>query len=286
MFYDYSATNSQEEDQAVFNIKANQKAFFSFAKSRQKTKARICPLIDCLTGKHNPHPEFAASELSTQYSSVFVKPRDKWTVKDAKQFFGGEESGPVLSDITFSEKDIQQSCAELMTGSAAGADGVPASFLKLCKKELSRPLSILWRSSLDHGCVSSDLLLVLISPVLKGCSRGIPKKYRPVALTSHLVKVFERAVRRSLVAHLEKNGCFPDGQHGFRACRSTLTQLLSFWDTILDGLESGAGVDVIYTDFCKAFDKVETGVLLHKLKECGVSGKVGCWLASFLDSTS
>ena len=43
-------------------------------------------------------------------------------------------------------------------------------------------------------------------------------------------------------------------------------------------------MDVIYTDFSKAFDKVETGVLLHKLKECGISGKVGCWLAAFLDS--
>ena len=42
-------------------------------------------------------------------------------------------------------------------------------------------------------------------------------------------------------------------------------------------------MDVVYTDFAKAFDKCETGVLLHKLKECGVRGKVGCWLAAFLD---
>ena len=49
-------------------------------------------------------------------------------------------------------------------------------------------------------------------------------------------------------------------------------------------MERGKGVDVIYTDFSKAFDTVETGVLLHELKECGVVGKVGCWLASFLDS--
>ena len=127
------------------------------------------------------------------------------------------------------------------------------------------------------------MLLVLISPVHKGGSRGLPKNYRPVALTSHIVKVFERVVRRVLVQHLEENGFLPDGQHGFRALRSTLTQLLSFWDTILDELETGGGVDVIYTDFSKAFDKVETGVLLHKLKECGVGGRVGCWLAAFLD---
>ena len=51
-------------------------------------------------------------------------------------------------------------------------------------------------------------------------------------------------------------------------------------------MESGKGVDVVYTDFSKAFDTVETGVLLHELKTCGVKGRVGCWLASFLDSKS
>ena len=35
----------------------------------------------------------------------------------------------------------------------------------------------------------------------------------------------------------------------------------------------------------KAFDKVETGVLLHKLRDAGVLGKLGCWIASFLDSS-
>ena len=66
--------------------------------------------------------------------------------------------------------------------------------------------------------------------------------------------------------------------------RSTLTQLLSHWDSILDGLESGEGVDSVYLDFSKAFDKVETGVLLHKLRDSKVLGKVGCWLGAFLDS--
>ena len=66
--------------------------------------------------------------------------------------------------------------------------------------------------------------------------------------------------------------------------RSTLTQLLTHWDSILDGLETGEGVDSVYLDFSKAFDKVETGVLLHKLRDGKVLGKAGCWLAAFLDS--
>ena len=107
-----------------------------------------------------------------------------------------------------------------------------------------------------------------------------------MALTSHLIKVFERVVCHALVAHLEKHGLLPDGQHGSRAMRSTLTQLLSHWDNILDGLEQGDGVDSVYLDFSKAFDKVETGVLLHKLRDAKVLGKVGCWLSAFLSSAT
>ena len=61
---------------------------------------------------------------------------------------------------------------------------------------------------------------------------------------------------------------------------------MSHFDKVLEELESGRGVDVIYTDFSKAFDTVETGVLLHELHECGIKGKVACWLASFLDSST
>ena len=87
------------------------------------------------------------------------------------------------------------------------------------------------------------------------------------------------------MSHLEDNNLLPDSQHGFWARRSCLTQLLAYWDNILDNLEEGKGADTVYTDFAKAFDKCETGVLLHRVKDCGVRGKVGHWLASFLDSS-
>ena len=123
----------------------------------------------------------------------------------------------------------------------------------------------------------------MISPIHKGGSRADPAKYRPVALTSHIIKVFERVLRKTLVTHLEAQDLLPTDQHGFRQYRSTLTQLLSHWDRVLDSLEQGESVDVIYTDFSKAFDKCETNVLLHTLRECGVKGRVGVWIAAFLD---
>ena len=77
-----------------------------------------------------------------------------------------------------------------------------------------------------------------------------------------------------MVQHIERHGLLPDGQHGSRAMRYTLTQLLTQYDSIIDGLEYGEGSDTVYLDFSKAFDKVEPGVLLHKLKDAKVLGKV------------
>ena len=281
---DYVATNNMEEDKAVFNMKSNPRSFFSFAKSRQKTKTRVGPFIDPATGKSNTSPEFASETLRQQYDSVFNPPRPEWVVTDVENHFQTVDDPAALQDIVFTEEDIEKACAELKSQSAGGADGVPAVLLKTCRKQLAKPLHYIWRSSLDHGMVPQDLLLVVICPVFKGGSRGVPKNYRPVALTSHVVKVFERVMRKSLIHYLEINNLLPDGQHGFRGLRSTLTQLLNYWDGIIDHLEEGGGVDSIYLDFSKAFDKVETGVLLHKLKRMNIRGKVGRWLASFLNS--
>ena len=71
-------------------------------------------------------------------------------------------------------------------------------------------------------------------------------------------------------------------QHGFRSGRSTLSQLLFYYDSILDMLEDGADVDSIYLDFAKAFDKVDHGVLLKKLESLRIGGKILNWIASFL----
>ena len=55
-------------------------------------------------------------------------------------------------------------------------------------------------------------------------------------------------------------------------------------DLILMFTESSCSVDMIYLDFSKAFDKVDHGVLLHKLKDMGITGNLGIWFNSFLSN--
>ena len=43
-------------------------------------------------------------------------------------------------------------------------------------------------------------------------------------------------------------------------------------------------VDMIYLDFSKAFDKVDHGILLHKLRDLGITGRLGLWFLHFLNN--
>jgi hypothetical protein len=49
--------------------------------------------------------------------------------------------------------------------------------------------------------------------------------------------------------------------------------------TVVDG---GAGFDIIYLDFAKAFDKVPIKRLLKKVRAHGISGQILQWIESWL----
>ena len=125
--------------------------------------------------------------------------------------------------------------------------------LKKFKHVLAKPLLAILRQSLGEGICPNQAKQSTITPLHKGKITPHAANYRPVTLTSHLVKIFEKVLRKHVVSHLEKNNLFNKTQHGFRAGRSCLSQLLSHYDKILSLLDSGANVDVIYLDFAKRF---------------------------------
>ena len=92
----------------------------------------------------------------------------------------------------------------------------------------------------------------------------------------------ERVLRKALVGYLELYNKLDPQQHGSRAGRSTLSWLLQHQDEILAALEEGANLDCIYLDFSKAYDKVHHGILFHKIKAIGISGRIGRWIMNFL----
>ena len=85
-----------------------------------------------------------------------------------------------------------------------------------------------------------------------------------------------------MVHYLETNNLLTDKQHGFRSNRSCLTQMLDHFDDIFEEFTRGENTDSIYLDYAKAFDKVDSDLLILKLKKHGFGNKFVDWIQSFL----
>jgi Reverse transcriptase (RNA-dependent DNA polymerase) len=57
---------------------------------------------------------------------------------------------------------------------------------------------------------------------------------------------------------------------------------IEFASFVIDQMEDGVQIDSIYTDFSKAFDKVNHRILLKKLHKLRFSGKFLAWIGSYL----
>ena len=143
---------------------------------------------------------------------------------------------------------------------------------------------MLWCESMRSGRIPTDLKVGQITPVHKSGPRSEAKDYRPITLTSHIIKIIERVITKKLVDYLDANLLFNARQHGFRRNRSCLSQLMDHFQNILNILETGSNADVIYLDFAKAFDKVDHGILIRKLAKIGVGGNLLIWIHEFLDN--
>ena len=269
----------RDELKVIKRIKKNVKAFYSYAKRTSKTKDTIGPLQN-IDGILTNDPAKMANILQDQYQKVFSIPSNFKTETEAPD----NNSVPVLDDFEFDEDDIIEAVNDMSRYSATGPDKFPAEILKECKDYLATPLLHLWRTSLNSSKIPLQHLQQVIVPIYKKGDRSLPENYRPVSLTSHIIKVFERVMRKKILHHLESNNLLVDQQHGFREKRNCLTQLLHHIEDILQSLENDCNQDVIYLDFSKAFDKVDHNILRHKLSKLGVRGKFLSWLSAFLSN--
>lgn len=121
-----------------------------------------------------------------------------------------------------------------------------------------------------------------ITPIYKSGPKHVISNYRPISKLSMIPKVFEKLVTQRLYFSLKE--MLSPAQHGFVKGRSTCTNLVLFSQFCLDEMEKGKQVDVLYTDFVKAFDRVHHGLLLQKMLKLGINDTFLKWLRSYLSN--
>ena len=198
-----------------------------------------------------------------------------------KKSLAGNQASFTSQAIT--PEQVDKIIRDLKNSKASGMDNLDTYILKLTRKTIVPSVCHILNLSLQTNKFPTKWKLAKVVPLYKGKGSKLdPKNYRPVAILPILSKVLERAMFQQLVTYMDSNKLFNPNHHAYRSFHSTTTAMLQMYTTWLDALEKGDMAGVCMIDMSAAFDVVDTGILLDKLKLYGLDRNAIQWIWSYL----
>jgi ribonuclease P/MRP protein subunit RPP40 len=264
------------EKKLAAECKINSKGFFRYIKSKTKGTDAITAL-KAESGDWVKGNVEITNMLNKYFQSVFITD-DKKAITIEKKV----ETRFDLSRDDITEDEVNELLGELKVDKGAGPDGMHPKLLKELRAQLAKPLVEIFRSSIDSSEVPQEWRDANVTPIFKGGSKTEAKNYRPISITSVVGRLLEKIIKKKLANYLEENDILNDCQFGFRKGRSCTGNLLKFMNFVLEAVDQGHSVDVVYLDLAKAFDKVSHEKLLIKLESLGIEGNILKWIGNWL----
>lgn len=254
-------------------ITSNPKYFWSYVKCR-RTHTNF-PSNMSYNGNESHTGQGICELFSNYFQSTFLDSTTTCTHSASR-----DDSNCHISSIEINPDIVRKYLQSLDLNKSAGPDAIPAIFLVKCANELAYPVSLLFTKSLSEGVVPTIWKTAFISPIHKKGAKDVVENYRPISKLCLLAKIFERIIYDQLYSSI-----LPDlnpQQHGFLKGRSTVSNLVVFTDYVTRQMVTSGQVDAIYTDFSKAFDRIDHVILLKKLFNLGIRGDLYRWFSSYV----
>ncbi|KAI3359708.1 hypothetical protein L3Q82_013804 [Scortum barcoo] len=188
---------------------------------------------------------------------------------------------PLTPSMTITAAQVCGELRRLRPSKAAGPDGVSPRLLKACARELGHPLQRIFNLSLGQGRVPQLWKTSCIIPVPKKPHPGELNDFRPVALTSHVMKTMERL----LLHHLrpQTHHALDPLQFAYREKTGVEDAIIFLLHRSLSHLDRGSGaVRITFLDFSSAFNTIQPLLLRDKLTEMGVGSHLVAWITDYL----
>nr|KAG5696331.1 hypothetical protein BaRGS_027941 [Batillaria attramentaria] len=203
---------------------------------------------------------------------------------EEQRFEKSENDGqaPFNGDLTLEE--LRTAIGSLGSqGKATGHDPISYQMIRHFPDRMVKVLLGFYQTCWDSGQIPKAWKKAVVVAIPKdGKPPHLPTSYRPVALTSHLGKVYERLVRDRLEYHLEKHGIIPLCQAGFRKGRGCMEHVARLTSEIKKAMVNKHSVVTTFFDIKRAFDTVWHAKLLDKLSSIGISGRLYQFVQAFL----
>ena len=158
---------------------------------------------------------------------------------------------------------------------ATGVDKISYLMIKHLPEKALYELLGFYNRCYSFGTVPKQWKMAEVVPIHKnGKPRCDPSSYRPISLTPHLGKVYERLLKSRLEFHLEKHNIIPSFQAGFRRGRGCTDHLVKLSSHIKKSLKRNKPTLATFFDVKRAFDSVWIAKLLQKLSQVGIQGNL------------
>ena len=245
--------NQIRADSLAKNMADNAKNFWNDVKKINNVRMPIPDNIDGVNGKDK-----IAELWKNHFETIFN------CLKSTNNF---KCSDVVDDNIQVSIEEISCAVKKLDKNKSCGMDGIYAEHLKYCSNRLLPLLSCCIQGLFVHGVLPSNMLSVVLVPIIKDKNGKINAKdnYRPIALASIMSKVVELLLLDRLSDALTTN-C---NQFGFKPKLGTDMCIYSLKEIVDCYRKLNGTIFMCFLDASKAFDRVNHSILFKKLMDRG-----------------
>ena len=188
---------------------------------------------------------------------------------------------PATTNPFINTSYVRRQLTRIRTYKARGPDDISPRVLKICAEQLAGVFTHLFGLSLRLKKVPTLWKTSCVVPVPKKGRPSAPKDFRPVALTSHVMKIFERMV----LEHLRPlvRDCLDPLQFAYQTNIGVEDAIICLLHRAYTHLERPQSmVRIMFFDFSSAFDTVQPVRLVEKLQVMKVDPDMVAWISNYL----
>ncbi|XP_054872390.1 uncharacterized protein LOC118470055 [Amphiprion ocellaris] len=183
--------------------------------------------------------------------------------------------------LSITADQVRSELKKIKTRKAAGPDGISSRLLRDCADQLCQVLLHIFNLSLSLERVPVLWKTSCLVSVSKTRNPREPNHFRPVALTSHLMKTMERIVLRNLRPQVSPH--LDPLQFAYKPNTGVDDAVVYLLHRSLTHLENpGSTVRVMFFDFSSAFNTIQPSLLSVKLEGAGVDCHLAAWTIDYL----
>ncbi len=186
--------------------------------------------------------------------------------------------------ITMSEDEVRRAFKRVNVRKAAGPDGITGRVLRSCADQLAGLFTSIFKESLATSVVPTSFKksIIILSVLPKNNKPSCLNDYRPVSLTSIVMKVFERLVQSHISSSIPVT--LDPLQFAYRPNRSTDDAISHILHSSLTHIDSSNGnfARLLFIDYSSAFNTIVPIKLSSKLTDLGLNSSLCDWIQDFL----